>query len=253
VLVAAGPPATTALALAMLGASHAEASIESTPVMAWALLPFRGGLPSRYSGGFAMGQGVHLSWPGFAPFGPAESVYGGFFNAGSLPVSELMSRLPRLVGLAGSPVLTRLWDRLVLATAFLPGRLSMNRMTVADRGPSSPPGIRIVGKQSAAGSMAWASLKSFYRRRFARLGWLALPGSFQLAPAGSDVHYGASLPMTAGASRPPLSTDPLGRLAAADRVHFIDGSVLPTLSGKPHTLTVMANATRIAATLATWD
>ena len=37
VLVAAGPPASTALALAMIGAHDSGAPIESTPVMAWAL------------------------------------------------------------------------------------------------------------------------------------------------------------------------------------------------------------------------
>ena len=253
VLVAAGPPASTALALAMIGAQDSGAPIQSTPVMAWALLPLTGGLPARFAGGFSMGQGMHLGWPSHEPFFANESVYGGFFNAGALPVSEMMDRLPRVLATIGSPVLTRLWERLVLATAFLPGRFSRNRIRVATIERSSPPAIRISGETGAEARRAYASLKGFYRSRFARVGWLLVPGSVQLAPVGSDVHYGASLPMTDLATRPTLSTDPMGRLALADRIHFVDGSILPTLPGKPHTLTVMANASRIASVLAGWD
>jgi len=252
-LVAAGPPATTALALTMVDQSGAaEARMQSTPVIAWALMPLRS-LPSRFAGGFAMGQGVHLGWPSSKPFRAGEAVYGGFFNAGALPLSEMTDRLPGLVARLGRPVLGQLWERLVLATAFLPGRLSRNRIRSEPRGHTAPPAIRIVGEMTAEARMAAQSLRGFYRREFARLGWLAIPGSFQVAPVGSDVHYGASLPMASRPSDDALATDTLGRLPLAKRIHFVDGSVLPTLSGKPHTLTVMANAARIASTVALYD
>jgi choline dehydrogenase-like flavoprotein len=68
-----------------------------------------------------------------------------------------------------------------------------------------------------------------------------------LSGAGKSYHFGGTLPhrriTTTG---PGPGTDRWGRLLEWDRVHLIDGSVLPTMSSTTFTLTVMANAHRIA-------
>jgi choline dehydrogenase-like flavoprotein len=45
-------------------------------------------------------------------------------------------------------------------------------------------------------------------------------------------------------------TDGAGRLAGSEGVYVVDGACLPSLSEKSHTLTLMANADRIAHKLA---
>lgn len=64
-------------------------------------------------------------------------------------------------------------------------------------------------------------------------------------PPGSGVHVGASFPMR----RQPgmFESDVMGRPTGLTRVHIVDASVFPTLPAAPPTLTVMANAFRIAA------
>ena len=88
------------------------------------------------------------------------------------------------------------------------------------------------------------------QRRLARiwrkLGAFALPGA-SLATAGTDAHLGGVFPLGAAA---PHGTSRFGELNAAPGVHLVDGSILPSISAKPTTLTIMANADRIGRHLA---
>jgi ferredoxin len=80
--------------------------------------------------------------------------------------------------------------------------------------------------------------------------WPVIP-SLRLSGPAKSYHFGGSFPHV---DRPPregeLETDELGRLAEWDRVHLIDASVFPTVAATTFTLTVMANAHRIASRLA---
>jgi choline dehydrogenase-like flavoprotein len=84
-------------------------------------------------------------------------------------------------------------------------------------------------------------------RCFRKLGCIALrrvrPGS------ASSVHYAGSFPMTA-VDRP-LTTDLTGRLRPSKAVYLADGSTFPYLPSKGLTFSLMANADRIGASLAT--
>jgi choline dehydrogenase-like flavoprotein len=62
---------------------------------------------------------------------------------------------------------------------------------------------------------------------------------------GRSFHAGASLPMSANPG--PMESDIFGRPAGLKRVHVVDSSVLPSLPAATITLTVMANAHRIAS------
>ena len=67
----------------------------------------------------------------------------------------------------------------------------------------------------------------------------------QVWPQGKAFHVGGSLPMR---ERPgELESDLLGRPTGFRRVHVVDASVLPSLPATTITLSVMANAQRIAA------
>ncbi len=61
---------------------------------------------------------------------------------------------------------------------------------------------------------------------------------------GASIHYGGTLPMTR--EERPLTVTPSCLLRGTNTVYVVDGSVLPYLPSKPLTLTLMANADRVA-------
>lgn len=83
--------------------------------------------------------------------------------------------------------------------------------------------------------------------------WPVLPVA-QLSGAAKSYHFGGSFPHSAP-DRPHsgsgMATDRWGRLPAWDRVHLVDGSVFPSVPSTTFTLTVMANAHRIASEVLT--
>ncbi len=68
-----------------------------------------------------------------------------------------------------------------------------------------------------------------------------------LSAPGHSYHFGGSFPHRQCSVDGPLTTDRLGRLPRWPRVHLIDASVFPTIPATTFTLTIMANAHRIAS------
>ena len=81
---------------------------------------------------------------------------------------------------------------------------------------------------------------------FRRIGYFSLPSQCEYPPPGKSFHYAGSLPMR---DKPQghYETGRDGRLSGKQHTYIVDGSVLPTISAKNHTFTIMANAMRIAA------
>ena len=79
---------------------------------------------------------------------------------------------------------------------------------------------------------------------FRHLGAYTLKRLASMSPPGWGFHYAACLPMRRNPG--PYETHIDGRLWDSKRVRVIDGSVLPSLPAKNHSLTLMANAARIA-------
>jgi choline dehydrogenase-like flavoprotein len=67
----------------------------------------------------------------------------------------------------------------------------------------------------------------------------------QLAQPGRGYHSGGSMPMRLQPGE--LETDTLGRPYGWRRVHAVDATVLPSIPATTITLSVMANAHRIAS------
>ena len=65
---------------------------------------------------------------------------------------------------------------------------------------------------------------------------------------GASIHYGGTFPMTRDERE--LTTTPDGLLRGTRNIYLADGSVFPYLPAKPLTLSLMANADRIALGLA---
>jgi choline dehydrogenase-like flavoprotein len=66
-----------------------------------------------------------------------------------------------------------------------------------------------------------------------------------VSPTAKSYHFGGSFPH--GAGRSELGTDRLGRLGRWSNVHLVDASVFPAVPATTFTLTIMANAHRIAS------
>ena len=76
------------------------------------------------------------------------------------------------------------------------------------------------------------------------LGVYSLMRFSKLSPPGWGFHYASTLPMKIKPEEFETFTD--GRLWNSERIRVVDASVLPSLAAKNHSLTMMANAARIA-------
>lgn len=137
-------------------------------------------------------------------------------------------------GLAGAVL-----GRTTAALGYLPSWQSPRmRVELMRRQTDSLPdvAVRVVGDRNPA------MLRSVLRR-LAAVGpkldlYPALP-MVRLSGPGKSYHFGATFPHGTG-------SDLLGRIGDLRDVHLIDGSVLPSVPSTTFTLTVMANAHRIA-------
>ena len=74
--------------------------------------------------------------------------------------------------------------------------------------------------------------------------WPVLP-SIVFSSGAKSYHFGSSFPHAERRTRE-LTTDRLGRPGSWDRIHMVDAAVFPNVPATTFTLTVMANAHRIA-------
>jgi choline dehydrogenase-like flavoprotein len=129
--------------------------------------------------------------------------------------------------------------RLVVIQGFLHSADSPG-LTIAYGGDR----VHVVGDDVHAGT---ASVNRLVRRLAAHarmLGMAPIPGLVHVGRPGKSNHLGGSLPMRRDPGE--LETDVLGRVPACQRVHVVDAAVFPSLPATTVTLSVMANAHRIA-------
>ncbi len=153
-------------------------------------------------------------------------------------LSALAQRLPLRASRLERP-LRPLLGRMVVIQGFLHSEDSPGLTVEGDAD-----GIRIVGDDVGP---AAARVRRVVRRLTANarlLGMVPLPGLVQVGRPGKGNHLGGSLPMR----REPgdLETDTLGRLRGWERVHVVDAAIFPSFPATTVTLSVMANAHRIA-------
>jgi choline dehydrogenase-like flavoprotein len=164
-----------------------------------------------------------------------HTVHLQIYTYNDLMLGAVASRLP-IAADTLERALRPLLGRLIVAQGYVHSAESAGLRLTTDSG-----GVRLAGevRQSAVGRVA---------RRLAgacrQLGMAPLPGLLQAGAPGKGNHVGGSLPM----SRHPdeLQTDVLGRPRGWSRVHVVDASVLPSIPATTITLSVMANAHRIA-------
>lgn len=243
VVLAAGTIGSTILGFGCLGIEKAETQVLSCPVIAFGLLqPSRlGTVTARH--GFGMGQ---LMFALNIPRMPAdEALFGAIYGSDGLLPSELIGRMP-LSRPAAVAIGRWFWPAMLLGSCFFPGTFSNNRLTFNATGTGAPK-VTVTGGFSPDFPAAVAQSRSRLARAALGMGAVLIPGSVSLAQPGTDMHYSGTMPMRRQPQ--PLETDLLGRPGGCPGLHVVDGSVLPHLPGKSHTLTIMANADRIGRTI----
>lgn len=166
------------------------------------------------------------------------SALGSTFSTVGLPMTEFARHLPMRRRYA-IDFLRALMSSCVVGNLFLPGHLSNNTIRITEKGR-----LFISGGYNSEVSDLNKIVAYKLRRAFAKIGAYMLPMSFTAGSPGGDIHYAGSLPMKTQPQRG--ETSPEGELIGLDGVFVVDGACLPTLSEKSHTLTIMANADRIA-------
>jgi hypothetical protein len=164
---------------------------------------------------------------------------------------SLWAALPAsLKGPGGARLAVEIIRRLSIGLGYIPSWASPKLRLRAVPGSSELdlPDIRLTGDRSPTFG------NPFFRQVAARLAgagrsldlWPVLPMTSFSAP-GKSYHWGGSFPHQRGSSSLRNCSDLLGRVGGWARVHLVDASTFPTVAATTFTLTIMANAHRIAS------
>ena len=231
IFIAAGTLPSTKLSLNLLKLYDTK-KLQSCPTagfMAW-IPKFLG---HNRSDSFGSGQlAFHMLINNKVP------AYGATFSPQGIPISEFLRHVP-LAPRYGISFLRSLLSSCVVGNLFLPGEYGGGSVKLQKNGDLD---VSYKAKNEVADIMKNANkILSFNYRK---LGAYLIPGSFTIGQPGGDIHYSGTLPMK---KNPGIGeTNSLGQLTNFNNIHVIDGSCLTSLPEKPHTLTIMANADRIA-------
>jgi choline dehydrogenase-like flavoprotein len=154
-----------------------------------------------------------------------------------------------LLRFLGSAVL----KRLTVGLGYLPSWWSPGfEVTIEQPSPTEHLARVVIGPDAQGADVAGTKLRAINARLLRaapHLGVIPVVPMVSLSAPGKSYHYGGSFPH-AKEPRQGRETDLQGRLHPWRNVHLVDASVFPTVSATTFTLTIMANAHRIARTVA---
>jgi ferredoxin len=242
VFVACGGIGTTRLVLGSLGALDRAVYLQESVQFVMPTVSLRPVRDPRLARNFTLnqfnllydvtGEGVDLCQVHFYDYNPA-------FLA-SLPGAI---RRPN-----AEPARAALLRRFCVGLGYVPGWGSPRVKIVARRASGGNDRLPVLEIDGEPGNGWPPMLKGLVRSMLkvapALDAWPVVPMISVSAPAKS-YHFGASFPHDRG--RTATTTDRAGRLAAWDHIHLVDASVFPDVPATTFTLTIMANAHRIAS------
>jgi choline dehydrogenase-like flavoprotein len=178
------------------------------------------------------GEGIDLCQVHFYEYNPA-----------------FLGSLPQVLGRpSAEPALAALLRRVSVGLGYLPGWGSPRVKVVARKpGGAEPrlPDLEIErAGEDARPPMLQELVRAMLRVAPALDLWPVLP-MVSVSAAAKSYHFGASFPH--GGMRGRGVTDRTGRLSAWEHIHLVDASVFPNVPATTFTLTIMANAHRIAS------
>jgi choline dehydrogenase-like flavoprotein len=239
VFVACGAISSTRLVLDSLGCASLSRRLQDSQYFVVPMLTPRAAPVSVETQGNTLAQMfVELEDAHISEHTMHLQIYG--YN--DLMLSALTQRLP-LEPARLERMLQPLLGRLVVIQGYLhsaesPG-LTLHRD--ADR-------MRVVGDSGTAGAARVRMLVRRLAENGRLLGMFPIPRLVQIGHPGKSNHVGGSLPMRHEPGE--LETDTLGRLPSWSRVHVVDASIFPSVPATTVTISVMANAHRIATAAA---
>jgi len=162
---------------------------------------------------------------------------------------DMAKRLGPLAGLS-SPLIRQLSRRLIVAQGFLHSDVSPEmELSLARSGDGEGGDLRLArGRDHPATEETIRRVRRRLSSALRGAGLLALSPLSRLGALGSSFHCGGSFPMRDAPTG--LESDVLGRPAGLERVFLVDASVFPSIPATTITLSVMANAHRIATAAA---
>ena len=119
------------------------------------------------------------------------------------------------------------------------------------RAGAGPHPLSVTGRPNPATAPVVRRVEARLRAIGRELRASPLPFMTRIAPPGKSYHVGGVFPMRRDPGA--LESDVLGRPLGLARVHAVDASVFTTIPATNLTLTVMANAHRIAGESCTLD
>ena len=163
---------------------------------------------------------------------PEGNAYASFVDGMSVPVSDWLSLLP-IKNCMLARFIQFLRRYLIGYLIFFPSDYATNTIIFND-------GDAIIKHRLGRGfqkssRIARRRLKLF----FVRNSIIPIPFLTSKLKAGSDIHYGGTLPLGE-------DTDINCQVIGLQNLFVIDGSWMPRISEKPHTFTLVANAARVA-------
>ncbi|OUU75089.1 MAG: 4Fe-4S ferredoxin [Methylococcaceae bacterium TMED69] len=170
------------------------------------------------------------------------SAFGSTFSTTGIPMSEFVRHVP-MARRFGVDLLKGIMSSCVVGNLFLPGQLTKAETKLSDSGT-----LIISGSYSDNVEPFMEEARNKLSKAYRSMGALLLPGSFTVGKPGGDIHYSGTLPMR---EVPGIGeTSSMGEVKGMEGVFVVDGSCLPNLLAKSHTLTIMANADRIGGLIA---
>ncbi len=172
----------------------------------------------------------------------AQSIHMQVYTYSDL-FDRALTNMLRILGPLGNAAKPLLLERLLAMQGYLHSDVS-SRIALSLEGGA----LRLEGKKNPAGEKIIRRLGRKLWGERKNLGFTPLLPQLTVGPPGEGRHAGGSFPMSA---RPgPGETDRSGKLFSTERVHIVDSSVFPSIPASTITLTVMANAQRIAQSYA---
>jgi ferredoxin len=163
----------------------------------------------------------------------------------------VLAGLPRWFrGRLAAPATTQLLRRVSIGLGYLPSWASPSLTLRATIAPSADrlPLVALSGDHPAF--LANPMFRTVLRRMMSagiHLDLLPVIPMTSFSAPGKSYHWGGTFPHVRQPSLERNATDPLGRIPGWHRVHLIDASVFPSVAATTFTLTIMANAHRIAS------
>jgi hypothetical protein len=231
IVLAAGTLATTRLVLQTLG------HYESIPLLSCPTAAFMVWVP-RFLGTerestFGLSQ---LSFT--LALGNRLTAFGATFSTTGVPMAELLRHVP-LKTRYGVDLLKSLLSSCVIGNMFLPGAYGGGRARLSAEGQLK---VSYEAHYETKGLLKKGAY--ILGKSYLTMGSVLLPGSFTAGRPGGDIHYAGTLPMR---KTPKIGeTGPIGEVMSLGDIYVVDGASLSILPEKSHTLTIMANADRIA-------